>query len=446
MHLLVNARYETVPSKVQGLEGIATEVAGALQKTAAGLESGGAASGLNGLAAGSALANEKEQLVPQAYLNYLLYDENYQLIDQGFQQVSKAAAVGKSNPSATPEELALEVSIEKEGYLYTYLSNEASASSSAVYFDDFTVEQQSYIVQVDDYYPFGASFDQNVGRVLENKYLWSGKERQTDLNLGWDDFGARFYDPVLGRFHTQDRFADKYHPMTPYQYAANNPIRYIDINGDSIDVYDPSGALVTTLDNGKETVTGMYFQNSKTNKKGKTTYSNGVSFEYNDAELDRAGAKNDGLRVRFADRDINTVMDQSGVNSSEAQDSPWSYIERESRPSGDEAVLSSEKSSGKMDYLNYTKYGYLNIVRGPNGDRVAYNDYDYGNFLWGMGGNRLGFSYRTLQVASQLNNAVNSGSDNPGVPYRLLDSNADQRAIRNGYYYGARPQKSDPQK
>ena len=54
------------------------------------------------------------------------------------------------------------------------------------------------------------------------------------MNLGWDDFGARFYDPAIGRFTTQDRFAEKYHPMAPYQYAANNPLLYIDINGDSI--------------------------------------------------------------------------------------------------------------------------------------------------------------------------------------------------------------------
>jgi len=50
----------------------------------------------------------------------------------------------------------------------------------------------------------------------------------------WLDYGARFYDPVLGRFHTQDRFSEKYLDFTPYQYAANNPILYIDVNGDSI--------------------------------------------------------------------------------------------------------------------------------------------------------------------------------------------------------------------
>ena len=44
------------------------------------------------------------------------------------------------------------------------------------------------------------------------------------------------YDPQIGRFHTQDRFAEKYSNFSPYQYGANNPILFIDVNGDSLDV------------------------------------------------------------------------------------------------------------------------------------------------------------------------------------------------------------------
>lgn len=54
--------------------------------------------------------------------------------------------------------------------------------------------------------------------------------------LGWYDYGARFFDPEIGRFHTQDRFAEKYFSLTSYQYGANNPTLYIDVNGDSLSV------------------------------------------------------------------------------------------------------------------------------------------------------------------------------------------------------------------
>ncbi|MGB3852103.1 MAG: DUF6443 domain-containing protein [Tunicatimonas sp.] len=232
VHLEVNARYETVPSQVQGMEGIATQVAGALQQSAAGLESAGAASGTNGLAAGGALATGQEQAVPKAYLNYLLYDENYQLVDQGFRQVSEAAAVGKANPEVSPEALTVDIAVAEDGFLYTYLSNEVNGSAlSAVYFDDFTVEQQSYIVAVNDYYPFGGSHDQETMIGVENKYRYQGKELQAELGLDLYDFHARQYDPLLGRFLSYDpagQFASGFVGM------GNNPITGVDPDGEFV--------------------------------------------------------------------------------------------------------------------------------------------------------------------------------------------------------------------
>ena len=101
-------------------------MAGAAQRTAAGLENGGLSEGVNGLAAGSALASGREAQVPRAYLNYLLYDTDYRLVDQGYVAVSEAAAVDAKHPNAAPEALALDVDIQESGYLYTYLSNEAT--------------------------------------------------------------------------------------------------------------------------------------------------------------------------------------------------------------------------------------------------------------------------------------------------------------------------------
>jgi RHS repeat-associated protein len=98
------------------------------------------------------------------------------------------------------------------------------------------------------YYPFGMVMTQsNPGTSPENKLLYNSKEIQDDVvagkKLDWYDYGARFYDAQLGRFHTQDRFAEKYLSWTPYQYGGNNPISFIDINGDSIWHVNPKGFI-----------------------------------------------------------------------------------------------------------------------------------------------------------------------------------------------------------
>ena len=68
-----------------------------------------------------------------------------------------------------------------------------------MHFDDFVVEHEGIsIVQQDDYYAFGAPFRQQPGVGLKNKYLYQGKEWQSELNLALYDFHARQYDPYLG--------------------------------------------------------------------------------------------------------------------------------------------------------------------------------------------------------------------------------------------------------
>jgi RHS repeat-associated protein len=79
---------------------------------------------------------------------------------------------------------------------------------------------------------------------LGNNFLYNGKELQTDLDLDWYDYGARMYDAAVGRFFTQDRFSEKYYGLSPYQYTANNPVLYIDVNGDSINL---AGLMVGDL-------------------------------------------------------------------------------------------------------------------------------------------------------------------------------------------------------
>ena len=103
------------------------------------------------------------------------------------------------------------------------------------------LNQNGTVEEVNHYYPFGGLFANSTN---VQPYKYNGKELDTKNGLNWYDYGARMYDPALGRFTTVDRYAEKYSSMSPYQYAANSPVMNIDVNGDSIIVQpNPNGII-----------------------------------------------------------------------------------------------------------------------------------------------------------------------------------------------------------
>jgi len=91
------------------------------------------------------------------------------------------------------------------------------------------------VLQCSDYYAFGSLFTP-VNPDNNNNYLYNGKELQDDIlsstSLDWYDYGARFYDPQIGRWHGIDPSADKYPGWSPYNYVSNNPLNAIDPDGE----------------------------------------------------------------------------------------------------------------------------------------------------------------------------------------------------------------------
>ena len=95
------------------------------------------------------------------------------------------------------------------------------------------VNKNGGVEEINHYYPFGGVFasEENV-----QPYKYNGKELDTKKGLNWYDYGARIYDAVLGRFTTMDPLAEKYREVSSYAYCLNNPIRNIDLKGDSVTV------------------------------------------------------------------------------------------------------------------------------------------------------------------------------------------------------------------
>ena len=99
----------------------------------------------------------------------------------------------------------------------------------------------SYITNLDgevsqhiEYVPFGEVFIEERNNTWNTPYLFNAKE--FDEETGMYYYGARYYEPRLSLWMSTDRFAEKYPATSGYNYAINNSVRYIDINGDSIRV------------------------------------------------------------------------------------------------------------------------------------------------------------------------------------------------------------------
>jgi len=84
------------------------------------------------------------------------------------------------------------------------------------------------LYQQDDYYPFGLEINRTP-YIPKNEYLYNKKELQEEFTEY--DYGARFYDPVLGRWTSVDPLAEKSRKWSTYNYAEDNPIRMIDPDG-----------------------------------------------------------------------------------------------------------------------------------------------------------------------------------------------------------------------
>ncbi len=95
--------------------------------------------------------------------------------------------------------------------------------------------------------PTAFSFHKSIGKKDDDVKADEGQHY---------DFGARAYDPRVGRFLSLDKFRAKYPDISPFSFAANSPNIFMDDNGDSIYVYTNNKAVYVALDLVRETQIG----------------------------------------------------------------------------------------------------------------------------------------------------------------------------------------------
>ena len=134
----------------------------------------------------------------------------------------------------------------KFNYVYNYTDHLGNVRVS------YGLDQNNVlrILEESNYYPFGLKhenynaqkydFKQNaLGTFVvlaptqsnDYKYKYNGKELQDELGLNLYDYGARNYDAALGRWMNVDPLAETSRRFSPYAYALNNPVFFIDPDG-----------------------------------------------------------------------------------------------------------------------------------------------------------------------------------------------------------------------
>jgi RHS repeat-associated protein len=182
---------------------------------------------------------------PKAFLNYIVFDEQFNAIVKGFKQV-------ENNGPLQPPLARNDIQIGQNGWIYVFVNNE---SEQSVYFDNFkVVHGRGNLAEENHYYPFGLTMKAISPRALSinpvNKTKYNSKELQNEefaegTGLENYDYGARFYEPQIGRWMVPDASAEKYSSISAYSYSFNNPIVFVDPDGKDIIVGAQYQAAVT---------------------------------------------------------------------------------------------------------------------------------------------------------------------------------------------------------
>lgn len=229
------AKYYNPQSTGANISGFAAALTGAFgvssASTGEALKAYNALTNYGGLTA-SGTNGHTNNGYPKLFVNILLFDKNYNLVDATWQQIDGGEQPWGNATKLPHDYMSAELTAKETGFAYVYISHE-NATLVEGYFDDVAMSlTPSNILQYNEYYPFGLQTANSWTRenTTGNNFLANGG---TELNTTSSlyDLDYRNYDPILGRMNGVDPMADKYASLTPYNYSFNDPITFNDPSG-----------------------------------------------------------------------------------------------------------------------------------------------------------------------------------------------------------------------
>lgn len=176
------------------------------------------------------------------------------------------------------------------GYYKYQSSDDATASSGnsigGLYFYNYdhlgnvreVVNEDGKLLQVNNYYPFGAPYSDNRITSMNPKlqpYKYTGKELDLVHGLNTYDHGARQNYSALGVWDRVDPLVEKYYNLSPYAVCENNPVILIDHTGR--DVFDTNGIFLSDADNSNN----IYIEDENKNKRLLSSFNYGPNNDKN---------------------------------------------------------------------------------------------------------------------------------------------------------------------